>query len=234
MIVKFGGRDIAEVGVPLVIENINRGAVIAPEISLWRRSGADGSIFVDLSLPSREIEVSVTLAAANAAAARVAEANLARRLLSQRPMPLEFSDEAGQYFAVLSAVSIGNPVDRMARGTVTFTCPDPFLFGDEVHAPLTADISTETNWHVEPRITLTVTATATSLSLVVNGEQWRYDGTLAVGSVVTIDTERRETRVNGKLRVAEVDGTYPVLLASNQVVLPAGVTASVIYQNRSI
>jgi hypothetical protein len=117
-----------------------------------------------------------------------------------------------------------------------FTCPKPWLFGMEitVQPDQFGVILAETNDFAEPVWKLTATSAVTNIGLRADSQQIVYRGSVSAGSVLTVDSRLRETRLNGFLKVVEVAGTYPMLHATNMINVSPGVTVSTTYRARWI
>ena len=122
------------------------------------------------------------------------------------------------------------------EGEIEFVCPTPWLWGDEqtetVSLP-SATFPALTNATAEPVIEVVLSAAASgSLVLLVNSVAWRYTGSIPAGAVLRIDSVRRETRLAGALKVAEVSGDYPLLVGLNTIGASSPGTAQVVYRAR--
>ncbi|MDR2372907.1 MAG: phage tail family protein [Bifidobacteriaceae bacterium] len=237
----FGGVSFAAVvaaagGTPVVAEVAGRAA-LPWSLRLRAVDGADGASVASAVLAERVVAVSfAALAADRSAAAKLAvERALAGWLLSREPRPLVFSDQAPKFYeAVLSAYTVSVERPNWIAGSLAFTCPGPWLWADKITvASPDGDgvLEADTNAYVEPVWTITPAASVSSLTLTVNGAPFSYSGPVTPLSPLLVDSAARETRQGGTLRVAEVDGDYPVLGASNTVLVSSG-TASASYRPR--
>lgn len=222
--ITFDGANLATTlsGPDWCVEEIARGGFAAPDVTMWRRAGADGSVFLDATLPPKEITLTIAVLLSNSIDARTAERELGAKLLTSGPRTLRFSDDpAGfTYSAILSDVSLSSSPSRYVRGTLTFTVPDALLTGPQVVLtyPYESPLLIPTNWHVFPRWQFSFTGNVTRFALLKDGiEVYVYDGPITPAQTLVIDTQARETRVGGTLRILEIDGEYPALEASNEV-----------------
>lgn len=69
----------------------------------------------------------------------------------------------------------------------------------------------KSNYETPYTMNITVQNTAVGLELSVNNQKLSYDRSLRSGDLITIDTEKRELRLNGELKVLEVDGVFEKL-----------------------
>ena len=237
--VSFAGRDLAAVlGAQgrVVVSDVTGRSLLALEVSTVASVAYDGARFVDAKLPSREIGVEFSmLGDGSEVTARAHERVIQGALLSRTPARLEFSDQPARWYeGILSGAGVQQGGKSWLTGLVSFECPRPFLYAAPVTEAVTdGEHDAQTNWYVEPVWTVQLGASAPSgFVLTVNGRTFEYSGALPSGSLVRIDTQARETRVGGALRVLEVAGTYPVLEADNAVVLSVPGSVSVEYQPR--
>lgn len=73
----------------------------------------------------------------------------------------------------------------------------------------------------------------TSPSVTVDGENMHYDGTLAAGDVLTIDTGKMTVTANGVNAMAKYNGVFPKLQVGDTVVT-AGDNVTIKWHNRWI
>lgn len=237
--VSFAGVDLAAAlalkGGEVIVRGVGGRNIIAPEASLSRSVGRDGSRFIEASLPSREITLDYVVAGNHTLVTqRDLDQALAGLVVSREPKRLEFSDQPGRWYeAIATSAAVRQGGETWYGGLVTFTCPRPFLFGALVQAEISEQYAAQTNYFVEPVWTVQVSGSAPNgFTLTVNGKAFTYSGPLTSSTRVVIDSAARETRIGGALRVAEASGAYPVLDAANAVALSVPGIVSVEYQAR--
>lgn len=210
--------------------------LLGMDVALNRSVGTDGSRLVEASLPSREISIQFSLVSDGLPeTARAAERMLMGAVARTKLTPLVFSDQAGSYQAIMSAASVKATGEGWCTGEIVFTCPKPFLYGAAVLDALVVDGAyvAGTNYFVEPQFEVEMAAAAPAgFVLTVNGETFEYSAALQSAQVVVVNSEARETRLGGVLKVAEIDGVYPVLEAQNSVSLSVPGSVKVSYQER--
>lgn len=137
-------------------------------------------------------------------------------------------------------VSMERLINRMGLCEVTFIAPDPYAYALE---PKTADAFPAINTGTAPcpaLITATMPAAADFLRIEIAGTDGYFliDRELDQGDIVTIDTARRLTLINGiDARVyVTAASTYPVLPPGefSLTTEPAGVPLAVEYRERWI
>lgn len=238
--VTFDGMPLADVvsgvGAEYFLRSVRGRGLMGMAAQFDNSRGMDGERFLDARLPARDISIEIGLLGASVLDARRMERALSGALHRREPAPLTFADQDGHYDAILTGATVAAPNAQTLTATLAFTCPSPFLWGDQVTTPLVGShLSVETNYVVEPVVTVTPANPAPAgFTLTVNGKSWAYEGPLAAGQAVVIDSGKRETRIQGALRVLEVSGAYPLLRAENEIELNIGATVSVTYRARWI
>ncbi len=235
----FDGTQLAGLfasPVRFIVEDVEGRNALALDAALSRSDGSDGSRFIEASLPPRDIVVTYSLIGdGTLASQRSADETLLGALLSDGPRRLAFDDQGGRYYeGIYTGAAVSQGGKAWYSGSAVFTCPRPFLYGDKITRTISGGThAASTNYFVEPVWTVRASGDASGgFTLTVNGEVFTYDGPLGSGASVVVNSETRETRVGGVLRVAEVSGTYPVLRASNTVALSIPGTISVEYRAR--
>lgn len=222
--------------VRFVIDEVTGRNTLALDAALSRSVGSDGSRFIEASLPPRELVVQYSLLGdGTLASQREADQVLLGALLSREPRRLEFDDQDGRFYeGILTGAPVAAGGKTWYSGSAAFTCPQPYLYGGMVATTISrGTYSASTNYYVEPVWTIRASGDAASgFTLTVNGEAFTYAGAVNSGSSAVIDSTKRETRVGGALRVAEVSGPYPVLNADNTVALSIPGIISVEYRAR--
>ncbi|GAA5416192.1 hypothetical protein Pryu01_01224 [Paraliobacillus ryukyuensis] len=105
---------------------------------------------------------------------------LAAWLLTDEPVPLEFDDEPGRiYYAVVeNTIDDFEKISVLRSGTITFVCPDPYAFGEEIVEGLTGQgtiIDVQGTAEAQPVFELEVLAPIT-FAMVSNGREFMLIG----------------------------------------------------------
>jgi len=239
LVVEFGGQPLASAvagpDVLVTVGGVRGRSVIAPEVSLDRSVALDGSRFVDLSFPPREITIEVAVVSDSLLTQRAAERALMGWLTALGPRRLEFSDQPGRYYeAVFSMATHSRGQQDWSGFSLVFTCPRPYLFGGSVsgEVALAEPLDLQTNWYVEPKWSVRASGAVPGFTLEVGGREYVYDGPVAANQTVVIDAARRETRVGGALRVPEVSGVYPIARYGDEVTLSVAGSVEFEYEAR--
>lgn len=222
-------------GGQFVIARVGGRNLLAPEASLTRSLGRDGSRFIEASLPPREITIEYSVIGDHKLdTARRIDLALAGSLVTREPRRLAFSDQGVRWYeAILTSANLRQAGETWYSGQLVFTCPRPFLYGSLVQAEISEQYSAQTNYFVEPVWTVQMGAAAPAgFVLTVGGSRFEYSGALASSARVVINSARRETRVDGALRVPEISGAYPVLEAHSAIALSVPGIVGVDYQAR--
>ena len=205
---------------------------IAPDVSEVPYVGAHGSRFVQSRIPERKISVPFSLIGYCVDTERLVENRLQAAVTTRTPSVLQFPDQTGHYEAILTDVSVSEEHGTWASGTLEFTAFSPFLLGDMVTVDWADSLTVETNFEVEPIITLTASSAVSSFDVTVNGV------TLSVAHAVTqaqdavIDVAKKEIHIGNDLVALEVTGEWPVLGPENTLVKSLPGSGSITYQSR--
>lgn len=129
---------------------------------------------------------------------------LAGWLAVEGPRPLYLGDEGGRYrMAVPSGSATIEPYLNACVVEVTFTCPDPRLFGDEVSVQVTTaatSVLVDGTSEAVPKIVGTATPNADGIWSIrdnVTGEYMQVSLTTGTSHAVVIDCSARTVTVDG-------------------------------------
>ena len=209
----FNNTDLATVlpDTALYIGNVTGREFVSPDVTTVAYKGAHGSRFVGNRYPARDIQVEVTVIGYCFQMMPSYASKLMSVLATDVPASLSFSDQEGTYQAIVSAIDLEEH-ETYARGTITFTCPDPYRYGEAQQVDLAETIRIDTNCTILPVLTFTATGKP---SITVNGETLSIDKTLTGG---VIDSQHNQVMDNGNnLLVAEVSGVFPLLRDVNHI-----------------
>lgn len=214
MRIVFNNTDLSTILPDTVmhIGNVQGREFLSPDVTTVAYKGTHGSRFVTSRYPSRTITVDVTIVGYCADSMPSYASQLMTALAVDTPAALSFSDQEGMFQAIVSAVDLDEHA-TYADGTITFTCPQPFRYGElqEVDFSTLESAVLQTNYTVEPTLYLIVNGSASMLEVNVNGESLTLDMNVSNGDVIVINSETRTVTVNNKLVVLELSGTFPTL-----------------------
>lgn len=242
----FNGVDFAAAmrtkGYKFSVETIEGRGVLSNNVSSRPIPGADGELFLDKSLPARDISVSYNLITNSAEDLRKAERELFRLLQVDKPAQLRFEDQKGYFEGIHGGIDTNYEYRGTQKGTIVFECKRPFLFHsyitykDFVFAVNeTQSFQILTNYKVLPILEFTITGAQTSFAMTVNGRELKYTGAIPTGAKIAIDGEKKELRINGTLKVLEVSGWFPVMIGgANTVKTSTSGTLTLKYQERYV
>lgn len=146
---------------------------------------------------------------------------------------LVFADEPDKTYMVKYAGKIS--LDDMAdcfEFTIPFKMCDPFIIST-TEKTLTGSGTIVNDGTVETSFIVEIIGDGTSPSVTVDGENMHYDGTLAAGDVLTIDTGKMTVTANGVNAMAKYNGVFPKLQVGDTVVT-AGDNVTIKWHNRWI
>lgn len=242
----FNGVEMAtafrDKGFRFSVESIEGRGPMENIVSSRPVPGADGELFLNKSLPARHITVAYNLIAADAAGLRKAERELNRILQVDQPKQLRFQDQAGYFEAIHAGISVTYEMRGNQKGTIDFFCPKPFFwhsyieYKEFVYTPNeTRNFDILTNYKVLPVMVFTIPGAISSLTITTNGSALKYTGAIPAGAKVSIDSEKKELRINNVLKVIEVDGWFPIMVAGvNTVKSSNSATLTLKYQERYV
>lgn len=150
---------------------------------------------------------------------------------------LTFADESGKVYYVRYAGKIPLTKYPYAREfTIPFRMCDPFIKSATQNSLVGS--GTAVNAGTEPApFTLTIQGPVTNPSVVVAGYTMTYTGTVALGSVLIIDTDKLTAMLNGVNALSNVGGFSPVPKLqpeSNVVTAAAAGTTTLNWRDRWI
>ena len=210
----FNNTDLATVlpDTVLYIGNVSGRGFISPDVTTVAYKGAHGSRFVGNRYPARDITVDVTVIGYCFQMMPSYASKLMSVLATDVPVSLSFSDQEGSYQAIVSSIDLDEH-ETYASGSITFTCPDPFRYGDmfEIDFDTLEADKVHTNYTVDPVFNLVVNEAANNFSMTVNDDTLTLDMEVAEGDVIVVNSVTRTVTVNNKLTVLEVSGTFPKL-----------------------
>lgn len=108
------------------------------------------------------------------------------------------------------------PTSTSVAFGVEFTV-QPFMYYEEPVVDIlsfsgsTATYINKSNYETAHTLKITVQTASSNLEVGVNGEKLTFDHSIRNGDIITIDTEKRELRLNDELKVLEVDGVFEKL-----------------------
>lgn len=244
--VSVGGVNLidyfADAGHELIIQNILGRDPVEEVIQSEERPGGEGERFIESRLPSRQITIPYGLYSDNwedmreGSAARRSAGRMMGRIVSRGLQRLEFDDQDGGYYVAKATNTEGDSfMPYLGRGTLTFYCPQPFLYGEEVTvSPSSGTVSIDSNHYVEPVILWTTSSSVGAAWIEVDGHRLTIDTGISSGQQIRIDCARKETRVGGVLNVENIHGVYPRVYDGSTVETSPGGEISFSYRERWI
>lgn len=161
-------------------------------------------------------------------------------LHSRGEIQIEFDDMPnGYYVGKITETSVMENFKPDVGFDVTFTL-QPFHYGPLIEKPLSlhnnaATVVSGGNYETPYVLTIEPNTTVDGFTLRINGVKISYTGNLIRGNIVTVDTHELELRVDGALKVQEVDGYFHHLEPGNSLIgIDIAADLSIAYQERSI
>lgn len=244
----YDGVNIREAmqehGFLFIIQNTKGRGLLEQDANTVQVSGVDGSRLLDVTMPERVIDIDYTIKADDLISLRDAEDLLARLLVRETEMPLSFADKKGNYRAIYTGNSISDDRSDIQQGTLTFLCPNPFRLKDTIEltdipyeADVPQEITVDANYYTEAVVDIELTGSATEVELKVNGSAISYSSgqSLPSGTRIVFDGQALECRVNGELKVMEVEGVFPLLKSNlNTITVNTASLMTIKYRERDI
>jgi predicted phage tail component-like protein len=165
------------------------------------------------------------------------------------PQALTFDNEPDKtYYAVLDEGGSGGgtgsqatditQIAALGQGTLTFLCPDPFVYGTETSMPFSNDavtLNVDGTTETCPRIEVTFTKQATNFTVThtQSGKKVILDTVFNANDTLTIDCAKQLIEVNGSPAMADLDLSSDFFALSpgvqNLQITPTGVSTATIY-----
>lgn len=197
------------------IRDIKRGLFAPRQIKTQDIDGMDGSYFVRARSQSRPIEFVVTLTGETKSELRDQADLLADILLTERPVPIQITDEPDMtYFGIVADDGAFDELAKLGFATINILCPDPYKYGPE--RVVTFDSTGTATVVFAGNSTTTARATgrsnpvfeATFTSAQSNFEIWndttgefvRIIWNFAIGDVLVVDCENNLIKINGVIQ----------------------------------
>ncbi|WP_162320391.1 distal tail protein Dit [Nesterenkonia haasae] len=246
--IRFGGESINQVladeGYEFSVNGITGDRLLGSSLEVAGQPGRDGDRLIDKNLPSRTITVTYTLQvdkeASHEALEKHAEAEQILAGLLHRPglAELEMSHRDGYFRAEFEGASKSSDYAHMHQGTLTFFCPQPFLYGSSLTTTIAGGlVAVDSNYYVEPVIIWTTNQSVGAAWIEVDGERLTIDTGISSGQQIRIDSQRMETRIGGVLNVENIGlpgEPYPVIRDGSSITRSPGGSIEFRYQARHI
>jgi phage-related protein len=149
---------------------------------------------------------------------------------------LTFADEPGKVYSVRYSgkLEIKNKYPTWFDFIIPFKMFDPYILG-AVQKSLTGSGTATNDGNVAAPFTLTIQGAVTNPSVTVGGYTMIYNGTVALGSVLIIDTEKLTAMLDGVNALPNFNGVFPRLQpGDNAVTAAAGGTTVLNWLDRWI
>lgn len=202
--ITFDGHDLTEL---FVVSNLRRP--LAPRgVNTIDVPGRDGSLFASATQSAVTLSLTLTVLSRDLQERSAAIRTLAALLSTKEPKPLAISDDGGLYYmAVPSSNADGMRYINAEAFEVTFTCPDPCLYGEIEHYEPTGST-----------LTFTVGGTAPSSPTIVvddatagDGGFWRMVDETGAGIYAALDSGTHSISADCGARTITVDDNVVML-----------------------
>lgn len=149
---------------------------------------------------------------------------------------LTFADEPGKVYNVRfsGSLEIKNKYPTWFDFIIPLKMFDPYILG-AVQKSLTGSGTATNDGNVAAPFTLTIQGAVTNPSVTVGGHVMSYVGTVALGSVLVIDTEKLTALLDGVNALPNFNGVFPQLQpGANTVTAAAAGTTTLNWYDRWI
>ena len=234
----FNGSKGSTKGIELV-SNVVRDIAPAVTIGQMKVPGQHGFWPTGITYEARVITIDIVLAKNTITELRDSIRTLSGWLITKEPKELFFDDDPDRYYlAMLSGQTPFEQLVAEGKGTLTFICPDPFIYAKTPKTVSTFPAQNEGGEPCLPIITCTATKAIEELkvTLTTTGEFLLLERPIAENDVVVFNCEKELVTVNGvdvrpDLTVESDYFQLPVGQFS-VAVEPSGVTISMTYRER--
>ncbi|WP_437828937.1 distal tail protein Dit [Niallia taxi] len=155
---------------------------------------------------SRELPIPVVIKSDNLKNLQKVKEDLAAWLIHDETKPLIFDDEPDRhYYAVVDGAFDIDEVVRLGQGIITFVCPDPFKYGEEIKISSTTIFNAGT---APSNIVLNIEFTAAAIEFRIQNEEGKYVRIIwafAAGDKLEIDFKKRKVTINHMVRMTSLD-----------------------------
>jgi len=185
--------------------------------------GRDGEIDFGCDYQSRALELHCAVEVLAGTAQKTLMRTIAGQLDAQLgATTLTFADEPGKVYNVRYAGSIDfTQHTTWLEMTIPFKMFNPFIQGTPQKS-LTGSGTAVNAGNKETPFTLTITGAVTNPSVTVGGYAMSYAGTVALGSVLVVDTEKLTAMLDGVNALPNFNGVFPKLQPGANTVVAAG------------
>lgn len=239
---KFNSKNMANYGLGVIKSSISLEQS-ADAVQLDRRAWAH-----DSKVSPAKIDLSVVIQASSRATLLSYLDSIRRFLGDQQDASLELDSYSDRYWMARFQSINGEFQSPIAwMGDISFICYDPYAYSNIEYAytysidddPDTVDENTGGNALIEPVFTLTAIGNQPDITVVLRndntGEEIEWNGDLADGDVLVIDSSLWLVTLNDTPSMLTVDGKFPTLVpATTNLILISGFIGNlnISYRNR--
>ena len=196
--ISFNGIDLASAftdkdkGAYFVVNSVQGRGVLGVENTLINIGGMDGAYTSGTRTPIRYLDVNITLKGTSFEDLRKRIERLNEILYTgSETVPIKFSDESDRtYFGKLDDVNYRIEQSKIYQATLTFVCPDPYKYGQELTREFTQDsviVENPGTAPAKPIFELTAKQPVT-FAMVSDGERYNMIGRPADVDEQVVDT----------------------------------------------
>lgn len=202
--------------------------------------GVDGQVHISKNLSNVQMRIQFFKENLNVTQWLEDKRNIVNWLRTKYETKFEFDDEPDVYYiGKVTETDIPERYHPDVTFWVTLTL-HPFKYGvsvDKVISLTNNEYIEDNNGNYETPyiIKSIISGSGTKYTLTLNGDEIVYTGSLSDGDIITVDTNTLEFRVNGELKVLEVEGIFNLLEpGDNDIVIVNTGIHSISYVERSI
>lgn len=161
--------------------------------------GLSGGIQTEMQTGIRQLTVPIVIHSKSFEDKQSFIENMAAWLIHKDEKPLVFSKYPGRtFYAVIEGAPDFPEMWRLGKGTLNFSCPDPYKYGLHQTYRLTdgKKFLNQGTASAVPIFNILITAKRSNFQISVNGHPFRLIREFVAGDRVVIDSERQLVRLN--------------------------------------
>lgn len=225
----------------LVIVDNDR-SILPPQNDEYRTiAGRDGQEHIARDLGNIEMRVEFFRKNPSVKQWNIDRMAIANWLRTKGEVKIRVDDEPGIHFiGKVTEADLPTRYRPDVTFSVTFTM-QPFRFGavvDVTYPLITSRLHQNVGGYETPGLlTFKPSSTLSNPTFTVNDVALKYTGSIAANSVITIDSDALEFRINGVLKVVEVTGAFAMLVPGDNIIKLSSATAGTMqiqYTERSL
>jgi len=223
----FAGKPVQDYGI-MLLRGTRRELIPGQRSNIEVIPGRHGALDLGAELEPRQFELRCAVKASTRSELLHRMRQIAALFNPANGVqPLAFDSEpAKTYYARVNSVVDLQSILTYGVFDLVFIAPDPFAYGQEVTANVndgdSVTLANAGTWSTP--LTITMQASGQDVvdpAVTVGGKQIKYTGTLAVGSTLTIETDKMTAVLDGQNALANITGEFMMLQPGDSQATPS-------------